>query len=123
MNKNIVLIVVVSALAVLLSVSCTAKSNIGIGLNEGDIEQYRSSVAESENAEGRIEDARITSMVKMEFSKDELLSSTNINIDTTNGSVTLSGKVSNKRKADRAVEITRSIQGVRRVRSKLIVEE
>jgi hyperosmotically inducible protein len=123
MNKNIVLIVVVSALAVLLSVSCTAKSNIGIGLNEGDIEQYRSNVAESENAEGRIEDARITSMVKMEFSKDELLSSTNINIDTTNGSVTLSGKVSNKRKADRAVEITRSIQGVRRVRSKLIVEE
>jgi hyperosmotically inducible protein len=118
-----VLIVIVSALAVLLYASCTARRNIGIGMNEGVIEQYRWNVDESENTEGRIEDARITTMVKMALAKDELVSSSNINVDTTNGSVTLNGKVSSHRKADRAVEIARSIEGVKRVRSKLIVEK
>ena len=123
MNKNIVLIMVVSALAVLSFASCTAKSNTGVRMNEGDIERYQWSADESENADGRIEDARVSTMVKMELAKDKLVSSSNINVDTTNGSVTLNGKVSSKKKADRAVEITRSIQGVKRVRSKLIVEE
>lgn len=120
--KKMVFIFILLALAVLISVGCTAKRNTAVAMNEGLIERYQWDVEASENADGRNQDANISSAIMLKFAKDDLISSSRINVDTTNGSVTLSGKVSSQLKADRAMELGRSVEGVKRVRSNLIVE-
>ena len=122
MNKKMVFIFILLALAVLISVGCTAKKNTGVAMNEGLIERYQWDVDASKNSDGRTQDASISSAIMMKFANDDLLSSSRINVDTTNGSVTLNGKVSTQPKADRAMELGRSVEGVKRVRSNLIVE-
>lgn len=121
MNKKIVLFILL-ALAVLISVGCTGKKNTAVATNEGLIERYQWEVDVSKNADGRTDDANISSALMVKFAKDDLLSSSRINVDTTNGSVTLSGKVSTQQKADRAMELGRTVEGVKRVRSNLIVQ-
>ncbi|HSE43503.1 MAG TPA: BON domain-containing protein [Acidobacteriota bacterium] len=123
MNKKMVFIFVVLALAVLVSLSCTTKRNTAAALNEGTIEKFQWGFDVSENADGRTNDANISSAIMLKFANDDLLSSSRINVDTTNGSVTLSGKVKTQLKVDRAMELGRSVEGVRRVRSNLIVQE
>ena len=66
-------------------------------------------------------DATITAAVKLKFANDDKVSATKINVDTTNGEVTLSGEVSSKQEADRAVRLARSVDGVKRVTSHLLV--
>ena len=122
MNKKMVFIFVLLALAVLVSVSCTAKRNTSVGMNEGLIEKYQWDVDVSENVDGRTNDANISSAIMLKFEQDDLISSSRINVDTTNGSVTLNGKVSTQPKADRALQLARSVEGVKRVRSNLSVE-
>jgi len=122
MNKNIVFIFILLTLAVLISVGCTAKKNTVAAMNEGLIERYQWDVGASENADGRTNDATISSAIMLKFANDDLISSSRINVDTTNGIVTLSGKVSTQPKVDRAMELGRSVEGVRRVRSNLIVQ-
>ena len=120
--KKMVFIFILLALAVLISVGCTAKRNTAVAMNEGLIERYQWDVEASENTDGRTQDANISSAIMLKFAKDDLISSSRINVDTTNGSVTLNGKVSSQLKADRAMELGRSVEGVKRVRSNLIVE-
>jgi osmotically-inducible protein OsmY len=122
MNKNIVFIFILLTLAVLISVGCTAKRNTAVAMNEGLIERYQWDVDVSENSDGRTQDANISSAIMLKFANDDLLSSSRINVDTTNGTVTLSGKVSTQPKMDRAMELGRSVEGVKRVRSNLIVQ-
>ena len=120
--KKMVFIFILLALAVLISVGCTAKRNTAVAMNEGAIERYQWDVDTSKNADSRTDDANISSAIMVKFAKDDLLSSSRINVDTTNGSVTLNGKVSTQLIADRAMELGRSVEGVKRVRSNLIVE-
>ena len=122
MNKKMVYIFILLALAVLISVGCTAKRNTAVAMNEGLVERYQWDVDASKNADGRTQDANISSAIMLTFAKDDLISSSRINVDTTNGAVTLNGKVSTQLKADRAMELGRSVEGVKRVRSNLIVE-
>ena len=122
MNKKIVFMFILLALAVLVSTSCMAKRNIGVAMSEGTIERYQWDVDESENADGRTQDASITSAIKMKFAEDDLVSSSKINVDTTNGSVTLNGKVSSQLKVDRAMQLGRSVKGVKLVRSNLTLQ-
>jgi osmotically-inducible protein OsmY len=120
--KKMVFIFILLALAVLISVGCTTKRNTAVAMNEGVIEKYQWDVDTSKNADSRTDDANISSAIMVKFAKDDLLSSSRINVDTTNGSVTLNGKVSTQLMADRAMELGRSVEGVKRVRSNLIVE-
>jgi len=117
-----VFIVVLLALAVLVSGSCMAKRITTVAMNEGVIEKYQWNNDESENGDSRTEDARITSAINIKFKKDVILSSSKINVDTVNGSVTLNGEVSTQLKADHAVQLGRSVEGVKRVRSNLVVQ-
>ncbi len=122
MNKKMVFVFILLALAVLVSVNCTSQRNVSVGMNEGLIEKYQWDVVVSENVDGRTNDANISSAIMLKFEQDDLISSSRINVDTTNGSVTLSGKVSIQPKADRALQLARSVEGVKRVRSNLSVE-
>ena len=62
-----------------------------------------------------ITDAAITSEVKTKFLAEPGVSGLNINVDTTDHVVTLSGTVKSKAEADKAMRIARESKGVKRV--------
>lgn len=111
-----VFVFILLALAVLVSGSCMAKRNTKVAFSEG-VEKYQWNIDASEKGDSRNEDARITSAIKSSFAKDALLSSSSINVDPVNGSVTLNGEVSSQIKADHAVQLGRSVHGVKRLHS------
>jgi osmotically-inducible protein OsmY len=69
-----------------------------------------------------VEDGSITAAVKMRFANDELVSASRIDVDTSNGIVTLNGTVDSQAEADRAVQLAQTVNGVKNVRSNLIVQ-
>jgi len=68
------------------------------------------------------DDAKITTEVKTKIMDDERLDAANVNVDTREGVVTLTGKVLGQEEESRAIEIARSVPGVANVVSKLDVE-
>jgi len=66
-----------------------------------------------------ITDAAITSEVKTKFLAEPGVSGLNINVDTNDHVVTLSGTVKSKAEADKAMRIARESKGVKRVVSHL----
>jgi osmotically-inducible protein OsmY len=79
------------------------------------------SVHASESGEF-IDDAVITTKVKAEIFNDPSLKTFEISVETIKGVVHLSGSVSNPANIDRAVEIARSISGVKAVENTLTVK-
>jgi len=68
-----------------------------------------------------ITDAAITSEVKTKFLADSDVSGLKIDVDTSNGVVTLNGTVKSKAEMDKAMAIARDSKGVKRVVSHLKV--
>lgn len=75
--------------------------------------------AKAENAADQagtaISDATITTKVKAQFAADDMVKATAINVDTDGGVVTLKGEVASSAAHQRAVDITRKIDGVKSV--------
>lgn len=67
-------------------------------------------------------DAKITAEIKLKFATDELVKARNIDVDTTNKHVTLTGTVSTTAEKDQAIKIAREVKDVVAVRSKLVVK-
>lgn len=70
-----------------------------------------------------IDDATITSSVKLNMLKDKSLKASNINVETTNGVVQLEGKVESRAQEEQAVNIAREVKGVKAVREDLAINE
>ncbi|WP_337012813.1 BON domain-containing protein [Pantoea sp. AS142] len=68
-----------------------------------------------EGTGGYIDDTVVTTKVKGELLKDDSLKSTEINVETFKGKVQLSGFVSSPQMANHAVQVTRSVPGVKSV--------
>lgn len=68
-----------------------------------------------EGTGGYIDDTVITTKVKGELLGDSSLKSTEINVETFKGRVQLSGFVSSPQIANRAVQVTRGVAGVKSV--------
>ena len=66
-----------------------------------------------------IGDAVITTKVKAMLMKDEMLKSLDINVDTKQGVVTLSGTVKNMKESARAVHVAAAVGGVKMVKNEL----
>ena len=66
-----------------------------------------------------IDDAGVTAKVKTALAAAKDVSATSINVDTVQGKVTLSGRVSNPSEAERALDVARNVEGVKSVESKL----
>jgi hyperosmotically inducible periplasmic protein len=62
-----------------------------------------------------VDDAWITSKVKTSLLGDDLVSGTDVIVETYQGSVMLSGFVDAENQMDRAVEIAKSVEGVKKV--------
>ena len=69
-----------------------------------------------------VDDSVITTKVKSLLAADDFLKSFQIGVETFQGTVQLSGFVNSKQAVDKAVEITKSVQGVKTVRNSLIVK-
>jgi hyperosmotically inducible protein len=66
-------------------------------------------------------DAAITAEINRQFVRDEHISAFDVRIDSRNGIVRLSGQVRNRKAEQRAIDLARSVEGVRRVESFLTI--
>jgi len=69
-----------------------------------------------------VDDAVITTKVKSLLAADDFLKSFQIGVETYQGTVQLSGFVNSQKAVDKAVEIVRSVKGVKSIKNNLIVK-
>jgi osmotically-inducible protein OsmY len=78
-------------------------------------------MTEKTQGEG-VDDSWITTKVKSMLAGDASLNPFKIHVETIKGNVQLTGTVDSKKAADKAVQITKSVKGVKSVKSNLIVK-
>ena len=71
--------------------------------------------AKSEGTGGYIDDTVVTTKVKSALLADKTIKSTEISVETFKGRVQLSGFVTSSADANRAVQVTRGVAGVKSV--------
>jgi len=69
-----------------------------------------------------VDDSVITTKVKTLLAEDDFLKSFQIGVETFKGTVQLSGFVNSQRAVDKAVDITKSVKGVKSIKNDLIVK-
>jgi len=69
-----------------------------------------------------VDNSVITTKVKALLAEDDLLKSFQIGVETFKGVVQLSGFVNSQKAVDKAIQITRSVEGVKSVKNDLIVK-
>jgi osmotically-inducible protein OsmY len=69
-----------------------------------------------------VDDSVITTKVKSLLAADDFLKSFQIGVESYKGVVQLSGFVNTQKAVDKAVEITRSVKGVKDIKNDLIVK-
>ncbi len=78
--------------------------------------------AAKEGAGAYLDDSVITTKVKALLAKDEALKAFEINVETHNGIVQLSGFVNSKATAEKAGRVAASVRGIKSVKNNLIVK-
>jgi len=78
---------------------------------------------QAEYAGDKIDDATITAKVKTALIGEPGLKSLQINVDTANGVVTLSGTVDSSSSVDRVTRVVMAVQGVKLVDNRLSVKQ
>jgi osmotically-inducible protein OsmY len=68
-----------------------------------------------------MDDATITTRVKVVFVDDPVVGTLRIDVDTFKGVVTLSGRVKTKAEEEKAIELARTVKGVVDVKSTLTI--
>ena len=76
----------------------------------------------SRKVASKTDDATTTSAIKMKFASDKQVDAFDINVDTKQGHVTLTGTVNSKAEADKAVAIARGVEGVKSVNPRLTIK-
>ncbi|MFQ5417326.1 MAG: BON domain-containing protein [Myxococcota bacterium] len=108
------------AIAALVFLATSSTGCLWIALGGAGAAGYE--IAKDDRSIGtKVDDASITTGVKTRFVRDGRVDALDINVDTYEGVVTLNGSVPSKRVEGRAMQIARSVKGVRGVRSNLVV--
>jgi hyperosmotically inducible protein len=81
------------------------------------------STASGSSAGSAIDDSIITTKVKTALLADADIKGTDINVETQQGEVMLSGFVNNKAQTDKAVKVARAVEGVKKVTDKTAVKQ
>ena len=91
----------------------------------GEVARKAGNVAkEGAQEAGRLlNDGSLTAKVKSALLADEAVPATRIDVDSSGGVVTLSGQLSDQAQIDRAVSITRKLEGVERVENRLVIAQ
>lgn len=71
----------------------------------------------------KVDDASITTKVKMKLVGDSATSALNTKVETTNGVVTLTGKAKSDAEKELATKLAEEVKGVKRVNNEMKVEE
>jgi osmotically-inducible protein OsmY len=100
----------------------TSITRIVIGLLLVALMAGCASSATQESTGEYIDDSGITASVKAAIYNDPMLKVGQISVETYNGVVQLSGFVDSAQAARRAVELARSVKGVKSVKNSLIVK-
>lgn len=79
--------------------------------------------ADGKSAGAVVDDTVITTKVKTALLADSDIKGLQINVDTSNGVVTLSGAVDNQAQIDRAGKLAADVQGVRSVTNNLTIKK
>jgi len=109
-----------SALAGLLCATTLCPGCFWLAVGGAGVAGYE--VAKDDRSIGtKVDDASITSGVKTKLIKDAEIDAFDINVDTYEGVVTLHGNVPSGSARDRAVQLARSVKGVKKVRSELVI--
>ena len=88
--------------------------------NRADRQEARTEGREATSqASAAVDDAAITTKVKAALLADDQVKGTQINVDTSGGSVRLTGTVDSPAQVTRAVEIAKGVTGVRKVDNNL----
>jgi hyperosmotically inducible protein len=98
----------------------TLNPDQGKGMVGSAEEKTKEGYAETKDA---LSNARITSEVKLKFAADDTVKALNIDVDTNNGVVTLSGTVNSKKELNQAVQLAKSVDGVKHVKSNLTISQ
>ena len=80
------------------------------------------STSKQESTGEYVDDSVITTKVKSLLAADDFLKSFQIGVETYKGTVQLSGFVNSQKAIDKAIEISRSVKGVKSVKNDLIVK-
>ena len=79
-------------------------------------------VAKDERTVGRIlDDSNISATIKSDLSSDPIVDAADIDVDTLEGNVILTGVVKSREQVDRAIDIAKKIEGVKSVKNNLQV--
>lgn len=81
------------------------------------------SSGKKESAGEYVDDAVITSKVKTKLIEDQALKAFQIDVETFRGDVLLSGFVDSQDQINKAVEVAKSVDGVKAVKNSLIVKK
>ena len=73
-----------------------------------------------EESQAPVSDSWITTKVKSDFLVTDDVKGLDINVTTTNGVVTLSGRLDNQSQIDKAIAVAKQIKGVKSVDSKTL---
>jgi len=79
------------------------------------------STAERSAAGQATDDAALTTKVKSALLADDKVKGLNINVDTNDGVVTLTGKAGSPEEKDQALKVVRGIEGVKNVQDRIAV--
>jgi len=101
------------------SASCLIVAGVFVGTLAGCASDRYGSSAQHETVTEKVEDGWITTKVKSDFAVDKTVSAMNIHVNTDNGVVHLSGAAKNQDEINRAVQIARSVKGVKSVRNEM----
>jgi osmotically-inducible protein OsmY len=116
MKRNIVFLF---TLTVLLTTGFMSSRNFSTAAQYDNLQPDLNSGDEGQKSTDQ--DAAITSAIHLKFANDQVVSSANIHVDTSDRSVRLDGHVSSQAVADRALQLGRSVDGVKTVHSFLVV--
>lgn len=92
-----------------------------LGCNKAERQEARTEGREATSkAAAGMDDAAITTKVKSALLADSEVKGTQINVDTSHGTVTLTGTVDSQAQVQRAVEVAKGISGVQSVQNNLV---
>lgn len=117
--KTFILFLSILSLTVFLSFGCATAKNTGTAVKEGTKEAADKTEDAASAVGTKVEDASITSAIKMKLASDDLTDASDIDVDTKDGVVTLNGTVSSQAELDRAIQLAHEAAGVKDVISNL----
>lgn len=104
----------------------TDEMNSGVEMNSTDMNatEMPAPTADADTTVGtEIDDGVITTKVKSALLADDTVKGLDIDVDTTQGTVRLSGMVDSQTQIDMAVQIAQGVEGVSNVQNELTVKQ